>query len=424
MTTLFTDFKRQMRELIPQRFQWQLILMLFATISIFNSSCQADKEKEGKSNQSAALPTVKVKVEVVEPSQVKDKVTFIGTLDSREAVAIMPKVDGNIQRIRVQPGDHVKKGQLLVEIDSLKQQAAVATKNSDVATAKAEYQKELASLQSMKAEREAQVASVEYDQHEYTRNYWLEQRGVVSESTVDGYNRMYLVAKAKLQEIDANITAQKQVIEKASRAIEAAIFSKQEQVEQLAFYKISAPFAGTVADIPAKVGDYVSSSTKLTTISQLRPLEVKVLVPKLIASSLRQGMSIEILDDKDKPVASCPIFHIDPIVDQDNQSVLVKGVFENASELYRPDQTVSTRVVMSERQGISIPTEALSFVAGRAFAYVVGGSGTTPIAQQRVLTIASLQGNRAVLNSGINAGEKVVVSGVQNLREGSPLEIE
>lgn len=79
---------------------------------------------------------------------------------------------------------------------------------------------------------------------------------------------------------------------------------------------------------------------------------------------------------------------------------------------------------MSQRQGISIPTEALSFIAGRAFAYVVGGQASAPIAEQRALKIASLQGNRAVLNSGIKAGEKVVVSGVQNLREGSPLVIE
>ncbi|MCC7527553.1 MAG: efflux RND transporter periplasmic adaptor subunit [Candidatus Melainabacteria bacterium] len=424
MNTFCSYLKRQVLELIQNHEQWQRMLPLCIAVSILASSCQADKGKEGKPEQAAVLPSVKVKVEVVEPSQVNDKVTFIGRLDSREAVAIMPKVDGNIQRILVKPGDHVKKGQLLVEIDSLKQQAAVATKISDVATAQAEYQKELAGLQSLNADREAQVASVEYDQHEYTRNYWLEQRGVVSESTVDSYNRMYLVAKAKLKEIDANITAQKQVIEKAARAIDAANFSKQEQVEQLAFYKITAPFPGTVADIPAKVGDYVNSSTKLTTVSQLRPLEVEVLVPKLIASSLRQGMPIEILDDNDKSIASCPIFHIDPIVDQDNQSVLVKALFDNAGESYRPDQTVSTKVVMSQRQGISIPTEALSFIAGRAFAYVVGGQAATPVAEQRALKIASLEGNRAVLNSGIKAGEKVVVSGVQNLREGSPLEIE
>lgn len=421
MHNCFRYLKRQTLEFVSHRIQWQQLFVLIITGS-FLVSCQANKED--KSAQTSALPAVKVKVEVVEPSDVKDKLTFIGRLDSREAVAIMPKVDGSIERILVRPGDHVKKGQRLVEIDSLKQQAAVATKDSDVATARAEYQKEVASLESLKADREAQVASVEYDQHEYARNYWLEQRGVVSESTVDSYNRMYLVAKAKLKEIDANIVAQKQVIQKAARAIEAANFSKQEQIEQLAFYKITAPFSGTVADIPAKVGDYVTSSTKLTTISQLRPLEVEVLVPKEIASSLRQGMPIEILDDKDKTIASCPIFHIDPIVDQDNQSVLVKGLFDNSNETYRPDQSVSTRVVMSERQGISIPTEALSFIAGRAFAYVVSGQATAPIAQQRALKVASLQGNRAVLNSGIKAGEKVVVSGVQNLREGSPLVIE
>ena len=118
-------------------------------------------------------------------------------------------------------------------------------------------------------------------------------------------------------------------------------------------------------------------------------------------------MTVQIVDDKDAVVSSCPIFHIDPVVDQQNQSVLIKALFDNAAELYRPEQSVSTRLILSQNQGITIPTDALSFVGGRAFAYVVAnGEGSTPLAKQRLLQVDSLEGNRAVLRSGITVGEK------------------
>ncbi len=401
----------------------QLLMLVLSCVLVVNlSACSKDKGEESK--QAAQTPPVaKVKIETVELSSVSDKTTLIGQLDSRQSVALYPKVDGNIQQILVNPGDHIKKGQLVAEIDSLKQEAAVATKASDVATAQADYQKEAARLNSMKAEREALTASAEYQKHEYVRNYWLEQRGVVSESTVDGYDRSYKIAKAKLDENDQNITAQKAVIIRAARAVDAAKFSLKEQKEQLAYYRISSPFSGTVANIPVKIGDFVSPSIKLTTVSQVKPLEVNVLLPKNLADDVRKGMAVEIVDDKNNVVASCPIFHIDPVVDQENQSVLIKALFDNSKELYRPEQSVNTRIVLSHRQGITIPTDALTFVGGRAFAYVVLG-GATPVAQQRLLQVASLEGNRAVLKSGISQGEKVVISGVQNLRDGSPLLIE
>src|SRR5215470_1873859 len=69
---------------------------------------------------------VKVKVEVVKPSEVSDKSTLIGRMDSRHAIAVYPKVDGHISRILVHPGQAIKQGDLLIEIDDLKQQAAVS----------------------------------------------------------------------------------------------------------------------------------------------------------------------------------------------------------------------------------------------------------------------------------------------------------
>src|SRR4030095_10263853 len=145
----------------------------------------------------------------------------------------------------------------------------------------------------------------------------------------------------------------------------------KEQQEQLSYYRIVAPFNGSVGDVPVQQGDYVNSQNKLTTVSQIKPLELKVLVPKDLSPSLKVGMRLELTDDYDKLVASCPIFYIDPIVDPSNQSILVKALFANDAEQYRPDQAVKTRLVLSQARGLTIPTDALTFIAGRPFAYVL-----------------------------------------------------
>ncbi len=402
-------------------------ISMFASVAIvgFLSVSLAACDKKSEEAAPVAAAPVKVKIEMVESSMVSDKATLVGKLDSRHAVSLYPKIDGTIASILVNPGEHVKPGQLLITIDAIKQEAAVAEKESNIASAKADQQKEIARLESLKAQRSAQEASVAYDKHEFERNYWLEQRGVVAEATVDGCDRMYKVSLAKLKEIDENIAAQKEVITRAARAVDSAVYAKKEQEEQLAYYRIKAPFSGVLTDIPVKIGDYVNSAVKLTAVSAVRPLEVNVLVPKEMAAGLRIGMPLELLDTDDKVIATSPIFHVDPIVDQDNQSVLVKAIFENDKEQYRPEQSVSTRLILKQDKGISIPTAALSFVAGRAFAYVVSSDPSKgQVATQRVLTISSLNGNRAVVTKGVTAGEQVIVAGIQNLREGSPIAIE
>lgn len=401
------------------------LILIFLILLIAGTFLAACKKEDGELKEARGPGAAKVKVETVDKSEIVESVNFVGKFDSRHSVNLYPKVTGHIKEIYVRPGETVSKGKLVIDLDLLKQEAAVDTKQSDVETAEADCQKEVAKLASLGAQREAQQAVLDYNQHEYTRNYWLEQRGVVSEATVDAFDRQYKVSKAKLVEIDQDIVAQKDVIQRAKRAIESAKNAKREQEEQLAYYRIRAPFAGIVGDIPVKLGDYVDTNTELTSINQLRPLELNVLIPKAVASQVKKGMSLEIVDENGKALSSCSIFHVDPVVDQQNQSVLVKALYENLDETYRPNQTVDARLILSKKKGISIPTEALSFIGGKAFAFVVDKAQTqAPVAKQRTLEIEQLENNRAVVKSGIDAGDQVVVSGVQNLSDGTPLAIE
>ena len=97
------------------------------------------------------------------------------------------------------------------------------------------------------------------------------------------------------------------------------------QEEQLAYYTVRAPFDGVVGDIPVHVGDYVSSSTMLTTVDENKDLEAYIYVPTERASQIRMGLEVDLLDTNGKILEKSKIDFISPQVDNTLQGILAKA---------------------------------------------------------------------------------------------------
>src|SRR5258708_8937609 len=164
-----------------------------------------------------------VQVASVTLSPVPTSDTYVSTIKSRRSATMQPQVDGNLTRILGKSGDVVKAGQLLMEIDPLKQTATVQSQVGTQAQKKALY---------------------DYNKIQVERQRKLFEAGVVSRDAYDQATQAYENSKA---DYEAN----------------AALTDSQKQ--QLAYYQIRAPFAGVVGDVPVHVGDYVSQTTLLTT---------------------------------------------------------------------------------------------------------------------------------------------------------------
>lgn len=117
------------------------------------------------------------------------------------------------------------------------------------------------------------------NQQEYDRYASLADQGAVSRQTKNQYANRLATARANLNAIESRIQAQKASIAQAQKSVQQAQANTDEQQVQLQFYRITAPFEGTVGNIPVKIGDFVNSSTPLLTITQNRPLEVNISVP-------------------------------------------------------------------------------------------------------------------------------------------------
>ncbi len=398
----------------------QLFLTTF--ILMFTVACgrSGPTAMMGGPGGSQAVP---VKIATVESGSIDNTSEYIATLKSRKSVTLQPQVDGQVAKILVRPGAKVAAGTPLIQVNAAKQQATVSSLVAASESNQADLESARATLVSLQADRRSNLSNLKFQQQQYDRYVELRRDGAVSQQNLDQYRNSLDAAGASLYAQDAKINAQKALISKSERAVQQARANIKEQTVQLQYYGITAPFAGTVGDIPVKVGDYVTSSTQLTTVTQNHPLEVNLSVPAERASELRQGMSVKLLDPQGKAIGDSRVFFIAPSINQ-TQLILIKALFPNTADRLRADQLVQASVVWNRRPGVLVPTAAISRVAGQDFVFVAEEQSSKLVARQKPIKLGDIQGNSYQVLQGLKPGEKIVVSGILKLSDGVPIAAE
>jgi RND family efflux transporter MFP subunit len=322
-------------------------------------------------------------VEVMElrPGPVRDMGEYLGTLISRRSVTLYPQVAGYVRRIAVKPGEQVKAGQPLLEVDPSRERAGV---------------------QSAQAQRNAALAQRQFARSTRQRAEQLLKEGLMSRQDYE------------------QAVAQAAAAEASARSAEAQL---QAQQVELGYYRLTAPFAGVVGDIPVKQGDYVTPQTVLTSVDQSRALELSVAVPPERAAQVEVGSTlVEVLNDEGKPVVSAPVFFVAPTSDPRTQLVELKAAFDNTVGL-RAGQVVHTQVVYETRESLRLPTFAVTQQSSQFFAMVAAqADGGTTVAQRRPVKLGELSDNHYELLEGLEAGTPVIVGSLQQLRDGQPIQ--
>jgi multidrug efflux pump subunit AcrA (membrane-fusion protein) len=380
---------------------------------------------------------------------------YSATLDSRQSVTLQPRVAGQISAIYVQPGDRVKAGQPILQIDAAQQRAqmssrtaAAQTAAADVQTAQAEVANAADTLRSLEAKRSAAAANVQLNQQEFQRYQELTRQGASSQQILDQRANALKTAQADLRQAEADIQAQRSEISRTQSVVASSKMAVQEAKANMAEgqaaleqYTITAPFSGTVSNIPAKVGDAVTAATQLLNITQNKQLEIQIQIPLERASSARLGLPVKLLDDQNREVRTGRISFIAPNVDAATQSVRVEATFENGSEVLRSSQFVRARVIWSSQPGVLVPTSAISRLGGRDFLFVAApfkdsgckapasgeGGKSAPVdpdqlvAAQKPIMLGKIVNNDQQVLEGVTASDRIVVSGILQLQNCAPI---
>ena len=177
-----------------------------------------------------------------------------------------------------------------------------------------------------------------------------------------------------------------------------------------------------VGDISVRVGDRVTNSTVITTIDENQALEANVQVPLDRSPQLRVGLPMQLLDREGKIITTNPITYVAPRVDDATQTVLVKSQLTAAPNALRVLQFVRSRIVWRKVDGLTIPITAVLRIGGQYFCFVAeSGQQGALVAKQKPIQVGELVGNDYVVRSGLKAGERVIVSGIQKIGDGAPV---
>jgi RND family efflux transporter MFP subunit len=319
---------------------------------------------------------------------------WIGTIDGSENAEIRARVTGYLTKRDYDEGSLVKKGTLLFEIDPRPFEAALAQAKSQ--------------LEQGKAVKLAAVA-------ERARSDQLFSQKVISEQ--EHTNKTQL-AEANIAKVDA---------------LQAGVDDAQ---LNLNFCKVTAPVDGIVGLAKAQVGDLVGtgSNVVLTSISTLDPAKIQFPISEadyLLGNQLIQetlGKPIDqrpenidlILADGSTFGQKAKLQSVDRQIQASTGTILVTALVKNPGCLLRPGFYARARIVARVlKDAVVVPQRAVSEVQG---AYQLGIIGADGKAEIRPVKVGAQTGSDWVIASGLKAGEKVVVEGLQKIRAGSPVE--
>ena len=352
------------------------IVSCVVLIGLAAAGCQ---KKPAAPPAGAAMQGMPVQTVTVALSPVPQTSEYVATIKSRRSATLQPQVDGRLTQIRVRSGDHVKAGQPMMNIDPQHQVAAV---------------------DSARATERQKKALYDYNTLEIERQRKLFEAGVTSRDAYDQAQQSHDNAKADY---------------------ESAVGLHKTQEEQLAYYTIRAPFDGVVGDIPVHVGDYVAPATMLTTVDENKDLEAYIYVPTERAGQVRLGLDVELMDNQGKLLEKSKIDFLSPEVDSTLQGILVKAPVHATPEILRQAQMVKARVVWGTNQMAVIPVLAVTRQGGQSFVFVARQQNGHMLAIQIPVTLGDTVGNTYSVSSGLNVGDRVIVSSTQFLVNGMPV---
>jgi RND family efflux transporter MFP subunit len=340
-------------------------------------------------------PPAAVTVATVNEKELVEWSEFTGRAEPVEAVEVRPRVSGYIQEVRFQSGQMVKKGDVLFVIDPRWHQA--------------EFDRR-------KAEAERARLQVETARKEAGRTAQLLANKAVSAEEAD----------ARLSKFD-----------EAKAALLAAEATRDSVKLDLDYTQVRAPIDGRVSRAMLTQGNYVSgvagNTSLLTTIVSVDPVYVYTDVDEetlLKFNSLAQSKKLETNQDGKTPVElqladeqgfphQGHIESFDNHLDPNTGSILLRAIFPNKDGRIVPGLFARIRVPLSERHAaILIPEKAIG--TDQAQKYVLTLTPTNTVAYQSVKLGPAINGKR-IVRSGLEAGQKIVVNGLQRVGPGMPV---
>ncbi len=362
------------------------LFILMGAVGLRFLAYQYSGWQEAQKRKNAAAPSVIVKD--VETKSVIRKFEAPARVVSVSRIKVVARISGYLTKSYFKEGDIVKKGQVLFEIEPQEYKLAVDKAKANLANSEAQliyYEKQLKRAQELV--KHDYIAKAQYDQT-------LAQR--------DSY--------------------------KAQVALNRSAY--QDALRNLSYTKVTAPVDGQVGMIQITVGNYVTAqSGPLTTLNSINPIYVSFpletknyneLVKVDKVQNTNRKVDLYFSSGKKYKYVGTQDFH-DNNVDETTGSIMMRATFENPEGVLINGDYVTVYVYSNEKENLPVvPQVAVMENPQYKYVYKLDSKGLPQI--QKIETLGQ-EGQDWIIKSGVNAGDKVIVSGLQSVIPGNKIRI-
>ncbi|MDG3088586.1 efflux RND transporter periplasmic adaptor subunit [Vibrio hannami] len=327
-----------------------------AMVTSFPTSVMAN----GPGKPSGARSTLVV-TEKVDIHEISQSLTLIGKLEAKESVVISPEVSGIISSIKVSANQNVTRGQLLVQLNDDKVRAALA-------------------------EADAYLRDEKRKLAEFKR---LAKRGAITQTEIDAQQASVDIANARLEAEKANLQDM----------------------------NIAAPFAGTVGFVDFSRGKMVSPGAELLTLDNLSVMRLDLNVPERYLPMIQEGMQVQAASNAwGGELFTGEVVGIDTRINSETLSLRVRINFNNSGSKLKPGMLMSALLEFPPIKAPIIPVQALQYSGTKRYVYIVDENNK---AKRSEVILGARVGNEVVIEKGLDIGERIVVQGLVNMRDGA-----
>ncbi len=354
----------------------------------------------------------------VEKGDLAKSVVATGKIEAITKVEVKSKASGIVEKLLVDYGDTVKKGQVLADLDKEQILAQVNQQKASLEAAEAAARAAEADLE--RAKYDAEGPDIPMLKRAYERAQQMAKDGVVSPSALDDAQKNYELAVNKQQLGRANVISAAAKVKQAEAQVSQAKAQLAEKEEELSNSTIVAPIDGVVLSRDVEVGDAVSSililgssATLVMTLGDTREVYVKGKVDESDIGKvyLNQPARIKVESYKDKTFLG-KVTKISPMgVEKDNVTTFeVRVSIDNAKGELKSQMTANAEIILEEHKGVlMLPEAALIYDKDRKASVEVPDARGKDGKKKVAVTVGISNGSKTELLSGLKEGEQVVL---------------
>lgn len=399
------------------RTAWKALMgAALLSLSMVAESCS---KTSGKQVDNVAARPIAVRMIAVEQKQLRRNVESVGSLFPLDEVTVSSEVEGRVEQVLVDVGDHVTAGQTIVKVVPTELQLTLDQQRATLQQARARLglPENVEDVKDVRDAAEVKKAAADLAdaRQKYERAKTLFEQGLLPKQNFDEADSRNNAARAAY---DLSVQGVQNLRAALAQSRAAAALAQKKVGDSI----IRAPFAGQIRERSVTQGQYLKVQTPVMVIVNVDPMRVRLRVPEKMAAWVKTGQEVTVTVEA-YPGRSFTgkISRINPSVDQQTRAFEVEALIVNHEALLKPGFFVKASIPSSfVVDSLFVPEDALLYVYGVYKVFVIDGNTV----KEKEVKIGERSGSEVEILEGLAQGDRIAVATKgQELKEGAIVEI-